>query len=220
MPRLLASLNRQSYCQRCAPKVILADAASTDGTPEIARRMAGCLDLSVIPGGYPSTGRNAGARAAETDYVLFLDADMELRDPTLIERAVERMQKRRLHCLTTSIWCNEGGWLDQLIYLGNDIVQYVSQLGMPFSTGMFMMFERQRFWELGGFDEHILYAEDYWLSKQVSPGRFAVIRGGVYTTNRRFRKMGHARITFMFLRTALNSWNRGYFLRDHKYWEA
>jgi glycosyltransferase involved in cell wall biosynthesis len=220
LPRLLASLTRQTYCQRSSPKVFVADAASTDGTPEIAARFAGALDLSVIPGGYPSTGRNAGARLAESDYLLFLDADMELRDPTLIERGVRRMQKRRLHCLTTSIWCSGGGWLDQAIYLGNNLVQLLSWAAMPFSTGMFMMFDRRRFWELGGFDEHILYAEDYWLSKQVSPARFAVIRGGVFTTNRRFRKMGHGRIACMFLRTALNSWNRGYFLRDHKYWEA
>jgi glycosyltransferase involved in cell wall biosynthesis len=72
LPRLLASLTRQTYCQRSSPKVFVADAASTDGTPEIAARFAGALDLSVIPGGYPSTGRNAGARLAESDYLLFL----------------------------------------------------------------------------------------------------------------------------------------------------
>lgn len=36
--------------------------------------------------------------------------------------------------------------------------------------------------------------------------------------NRRFRKMGHGKIVGMFLRTALNSRNQSYFLRDHKYW--
>lgn len=200
--------------------MFVADAASTDGTPEIAGRFRDRLDLTVIPGGSPSAGRNAGAGLARSDYLLFLDADMELRDPTLIEHAVQRMQKRRLHCLTTPIWCSGGTWLDQLVYLGNNAVQYLSWLAMPFSTGMFMMFDRRRFWELGGFDEKILYAEDYWLSKHVSPARFAIIRGGAFTSNRRFRKMGHGKIACMFLRTALNSWNRSYFLRDHKYWES
>ncbi|HXZ29000.1 MAG TPA: glycosyltransferase [Terriglobales bacterium] len=218
LPRLLTSLTRQTYCRNSRPKVFVADAGSTDGTPELALRFRDRLDVSVIPGGYPSTGRNAGARRAESDYLLFIDADMEFHDPTLIERAVERMQKRRLHCLTTTIWCIGGNWLDHAVYLGNNLVQHLSRLGMPFSTGMFMMFERKRFWELGGFDEKVLYAEDYWLSKKVSPRRFTVIHGGAFTGNRRFRKMGHGKIVGMFLRTALNSWNQSYFLRDHKYW--
>ena len=43
-------------------------------------------------------------------------------------------------------------------------------------------------------------------------------RGGLYTTNRRFQKMGHFRVTKLFLTTALNFWNQDHFLRDHKYW--
>ena len=48
--------------------------------------------------------------------------------------------------------------------------------------------------------------------------RFAVVRGGVYTTNRRLKKMGHLRVGWLFLWTAMNYWNEKYFLRDHKYW--
>ncbi len=200
--------------------MFVADAGSTDGTLEIVNRFRALLDVTVIPGGLPSVGRNAGARLAETHYVLFIDADMELRDPTLVERAVERMRGRGLHCVTTNIWCSKGSLMDQALYLGNNIVQFLSPLVRPFSTGMFMLFDRRRFWELGGFNEKALYAEDYLLSKQVGRRKFAVIRGGVFTTNRRFRKMGHLRIARMFLVTALNTWNDQYFLRDHKYWQA
>ena len=48
--------------------------------------------------------------------------------------------------------------------------------------------------------------------------RFGIVRGGVYTTNRRFQKMGHLRVARLFLRTAFNFWNEKFFLRDHKYW--
>jgi hypothetical protein len=40
----------------------------------------------------------------------------------------------------------------------------------------------------------------------------------VYTTNRRFKRMGHLRVGWLFLKTAMNYWNDKYFLRDHKYW--
>ena len=63
------------------------------------------LNVSVIRGGMPSVGRNQGAALAETPYVLFLDADIELADPSLIRRCVERGQSKELHCVTTNIIC-------------------------------------------------------------------------------------------------------------------
>jgi hypothetical protein len=83
---------------------------------------------------------------------------------------------------------------------------------------MFMFFDRKKFWELGGFHEQIMFAEDYRLSQEVERKRFAIVRGGVYTTNRRFKRMGHLRAGWLFLWTGLNYWNEKHFLRDHKYW--
>jgi hypothetical protein len=74
--------------------------------------------------------------------------------------------------------------------------------------------------ELGGFNEGALYAEDYLLSKQVKSRRFGILPGRVMTTNRRFKKMGHAKIIWMFFWTVLNSFNKQHFLRDHGYWQT
>ncbi len=220
LPMLLTSLTKQTYLQNRKAKVFLADAGSTDGTPQLAMTFRDRLDIEVIPGGLPSVGRNAGARLADGAYVLFIDADMEFRDETMIARAVERMREHELHCLTTNIWCSAGSGLDQALYLGNNIFQWLSQFGSPFSTGMFMLFDRKKFWELGGFHEQALFAEDYLLSKKVGLGRFAVVRGGAYTTNRRFVKMGHFKMIRLFLWTAMNTFNEKHFLRDQRYWEV
>ena len=83
-----------------------------------------------------------------------------------------------------------------------------------------MLFDTVQFRKLGGFNEQVLFAEDYLLSKQVARNRFGIVRGGVYTTNRRFQKMGHFRVARLFLKTAINYWNENYFLRDHKYWQT
>jgi glycosyltransferase involved in cell wall biosynthesis len=201
-------------------RVLVADANSTDGTPEIVMSFRDRLNVSVIPGGMPSVGRNQGAAQADTPYLLFLDADIELADNSLVRHCVERAQSKQLHCVTTNILCKQGSWIDKLFYAGNDFFQYLSWLHRPFATGMFMFFERKKFWELGGFNEQILYAEDYCLSNQVERMRFSIVRGGVYTTNRRFQKMGHLRVGWLFLWTAMNFWNEKYFLRDHKYWAS
>jgi len=199
-------------------KVYVADAGSADGTARIALGFRPLLDIEVIPGGLPSVGRNAGAHRAVTPYVLFLDADVELAEPTLLRRSLELMQRRRLHCVTTGIHCRDGSFSDRMLYFGNNCVQRASRYFKPFSTGMFMLFDTRVFHALGGFDENSLYAEDYQLSKRVARRRFGIVNGGILTSNRRFQKMGHARIVGLFLKTALNSWNENYFSRDQHYW--
>jgi len=198
--------------------VLVADANSTDGTPEIVMTFRDRLNVLVIRGGMPSFGRNQGAAQADSQYVLFLDADIELADRSLIRHCMERAQAKKLHCVTTTILCKGGNWVDKLFYAANDFFQYLSYLHRPFATGMFMLFERKKFWQLGGFHEQILFAEDYRLSQKVERKRFAIVRGGVHTTNRRFKRMGHLKVGWLFLKTAMNYWNEKYFLRDHKYW--
>jgi glycosyltransferase involved in cell wall biosynthesis len=201
-------------------RVLVADANSIDGTPEIVLSFRDRLNVGIIRGGMPSVGRNLGAAQAESDYVLFLDADIELAHPSVVRRAVEAAQHKQLHCVTTNILCRDGNWIDKLFYAGNDLFQYLSQLHYPFATGMFMLFDTKKFRELGGFHEQVAFAEDYLLSQQVARRRFGIVRGGVYTTNRRFQKMGHLRVGWLFLWTAMNYWNDDFFLRDHKYWQT
>jgi glycosyltransferase involved in cell wall biosynthesis len=201
-------------------KVYLADAGSNDGTADIARSFVPKLNLEVIPGGLPAAGRNNGARLANSRFVLFIDADIAIADRTLIRRAVELMASKQLHCVTTNISCPSGTPTDRLLYSANNLMQHLSRLSRPFSTGMFMLFDRSKFEELGGFHEGALFAEDYMLSKQVERKRFGIVPGAVVTTNRRFRKMGHFRVARLFVRTALNTWNDSFFLRDHKYWQT
>ncbi len=211
-------MSKQDYRHLARTKVFVADAASTDGTPKIALSFDGRLDIKVVQGGTPSVGRNRGARCSNSEFILFLDADVELRDPAMLRRAMLRMRSQRLHCLTVDIACAGGSWTDRMLYRANSGMQRLSSWVMPFGTGMFLLFDRARFQELGGFDEHALFAEDFLLTKQVSPLRFSVLDAAVHTSNRRFRRTGHGRMIFLFFWTLLNSRNLRYFQRDHGYW--
>jgi len=219
LPRLLESLCRQDYEGMVATRVLVADAGSTDGTVEAALGFRDRLKVEVVAGGLPSVGRNAGARLATTKYVLFLDADVELPERTLVRRALWRMRRRGLHLATTNIACREGGFFDDLLYAASNLMQRVGSVTKPFATGMFMLFDREAFWALGGFNERALFAEDYLLSKGVARIRFRVVRGRVLTTNRRFQKLGHWTMVRMFFKTMLHTWDEEYFLEDQGYWD-
>src|SRR5580693_6950293 len=105
IPRLLRSLTNQDYAKMSSTRVLVADANSTDGTPEIVLGFRDRLNVSVIRGGMPSVGRNLGAARAESTYVLFLDADIDLAHPSLVRRAVELAYRKQLHFVTTNILC-------------------------------------------------------------------------------------------------------------------
>jgi glycosyltransferase involved in cell wall biosynthesis len=216
---LLDSICRQDYEFIASTAVIVADAASTDATAEIALGYADRLQVRVIPGGLPAEGRNNGARQAQSRYLLFLDADVELGDSGLVRRSVERMKRRELHCATTFIVSKERTLVHNLMYGFNSIIQLGSKYSKPFSPGAFMMFDRRRFNELGGFDERVRYAEDYFLTRNVETRRFAIVPGFVRTTNRRFTRMGHFKFIGLFLRTVANSGNDAFFFQDHQYWK-
>src|SRR5260370_19555496 len=153
IPRLLTSLTTQDYSKMSSTRVLVADAHSTDGTPDIVAVFRSCLNVRVIRGGMPSVGRNHGAALTDTPYVLFLDADIELAHPSVLRRALELAQRKNLHCVTTNILCRDGSWMDKLLYASNDLFQYLSRWHRPFATGMFIRFDTEKFRELGGFND-------------------------------------------------------------------
>src|SRR5690606_8769326 len=95
LPTLLTSLAQQSWSPEA---IVVADAGSTDAT----RSLAEAVGATVVEGGMPAVGRNAGASVATTDLILFLDADVEL-DSGWIEQAVAEFEERELAIATAQI---------------------------------------------------------------------------------------------------------------------
>jgi glycosyltransferase involved in cell wall biosynthesis len=84
---LLASIKRQV---RPPEEVVIVDGGSTDGTPDIVRRLtAGDARYRLIEAGpaTPGRGRNVGVDAASHPWVAFNDAGIDL-DPHWLDRLV------------------------------------------------------------------------------------------------------------------------------------
>lgn len=75
-------------------EVIVVDDGSRDGTPAVVEALAARASVPVRllrqPNRGPASARNAGARAATSEVVFFLDADTEL-EPVALERFVARL---------------------------------------------------------------------------------------------------------------------------------
>lgn len=176
--------------------------------------------IKLVRGGLPAVGRNAGAKHATAKYLLFLDADVQIVDPNLLKNALAYIEEHDFDLVTVNIQSSNGGIKDQIMYLANNIVQWCSSYISPFATGMFMLWNRDKFDELGRFDEQAYYAEDYLLSKQVDRKKFSVYAGVVCTSNRRFaERTGYSRVILLMIKTLLNTWNTRYFYRNNGYWD-
>jgi len=214
--RLLDSISAQDYVHIHDIPIVLADAHSTDGTQTIALGYAPGLNVSVIDGGMPAVGRNAGARLVDAEYVLFIDADIELRDRTIVRRAVELAKKHRYGCVTGLIRCRNGTRTDRFVYAIANWVVRISKYFFPFATGMFMLFKKSRFDELGGFDEAVTLSEDFVLTRNLRAEEFGILDAYFDTPNRRFVKTGHWKMALIILGSILHARGKKYFHKTGK----
>lgn len=175
------------------------------------------MPIRIVEGGLPSVARNNGARRVRTPYVLFLDADIFVKDPRFIHYCL-RVAIGGNYDLVTSQFKTTTGEYNWVFKIFN-VVQRIISLKTPFAVGGFMFFKTETFRALGGFDEQAKVGEDYLLSSKVKPSRFKIIKEAVYTTPRRFKNKG---VMYMVKLMISSWWNRNnpeWFKQDHDYWK-
>jgi cellulose synthase/poly-beta-1,6-N-acetylglucosamine synthase-like glycosyltransferase len=159
----------EAIAQYRGPKeIIISDGNSTDATLPIAREYADTV--LVHEGAMRQTiaqGRNAGAKAATGDYLLFLDADVIIPDiDTTCARFITLFQTDpHLTGLTVScrVFPKSETTMDFIIFR---VVQPFllwlqnSVLRVGAAPGEFQMIPRALFESFGGFDETLTVAED------------------------------------------------------------
>ena len=162
-------------------EIIVVNDASTDATPEIAAQTG----AKVIPINRRqiAASRNAGGRAAQGEYLFFIDAD------TRINRA---------H-VSGGIAALEGGYaggsarvaMDGFVPIwGRMLLRGFSSVyfGLNLGAGAFLFTTRRNFDLIGGFDEQYFAGEEVYFSLELKKlGAFKVLREPVVTSARKLR---------------------------------
>jgi hypothetical protein len=87
-----------------------------------------------------------------------------------------------------------------------------------FSTGCFFAISKNKFNELGGFDETATQSEDFLLSRQIPKNKFKILNRFVGQDSRRFKKMGYCGFIKLVILNYWNKNNSNWFKKDMKYW--
>lgn len=193
LPALLAALGSQVLKP---DEIIVADAGSKDGTPELARE----LGARVVPGGRPGPGRNAGARAATSDLIFFLDADVMPR-PGFLARAIGEFEDKGLAVATTGVEALEDDPTNQVLAESSNLYLQVVQGFSPHAPGWCILVRRVVHEAIGGFDEQVKLAEDHdYVQRAAKQGEFEVLANVLLPVSmRRLEKEGLTKLAFKYL---------------------
>lgn len=158
LPRCLEALRTALADQPWTHEVIVVDNNSSDRTAAIARDWGATVVFE--PYNQISRARNAGARAARGEWLVFVDADTFLSGE-LLRAALTRLESGR---------CCGGGALvsmDRRIGgVNRAFIRFWSNLSVRFhlAAGCFVFCLTQTWKAVGGFSHEVYASEEVWFS--------------------------------------------------------
>lgn len=162
-------------------EVIVVDDSSTDSTADIARAHG----AQVVPVAHRQIAatRNAGARAAGGEVLVFVDADTLVHE-TLVRLALQALRSGAVGGGTVVRF--DG---DMPLYARAMVPLVVKLLQVSrMAAGCFVFCKRSAFEAVGGFDERYFAAEELGLSQALKrQGKFVILREPVLTSGRKLR---------------------------------
>jgi glycosyltransferase involved in cell wall biosynthesis len=162
-------------------EIIVVDDASTDATPQIALHAG--ANLVRINRRQIAASRNAGGRAAQGEYLFFIDADTRIHKAH-VSAAISALE---VGYSGGSARVAMGGFIP---IWGRVLLRAFSFLyfGLNLGAGAFLFTTRRNFDLVGGFDEQYFAGEEVYFSIELKKlGDFKVLREPVVTSARKLR---------------------------------
>ena len=189
--KLLESIKKQNYSDY---EIIVVDAFSKDRTKDI------CMDYGVdfqeMFGRNTSKQRNIGASRASGDILLFMDADVVLRNSRVLGIVSGYFNS---HPEYVGGVCNvypipeEASWYDNLMHFFlNKFIRVCLFLGIGAGMGAFQVVRAKKF---VGYDEKKYVAEDIDIIQRLKKkGKIKFFKFKVYVSLRRFKREGYFKV--------------------------
>ncbi|MDI9623759.1 MAG: glycosyltransferase family protein [Methanothermobacter sp.] len=198
LPRLLESIKNQDFKDY---EIIVADANSTDKTREIAE-MYGC---KIVEGGLPAEGRNNGAKIAQGELLLFLDADVVLTEGYLKD-AIKEFESENLGIAITQMIPLSTRKRDKILHEFANRFMILTESIKPHGAGCCGILTRKKLHDkVGGFDESLDFGEDTDYIERIGRiSKFKVLRKPrLLVSIRRLEKEGLKNLAFKYTKSTI-----------------
>ena len=196
-------------------RIIIADSSTQEYSRNIVlhlpKKYKNILNIEIVEGGYPSIARLNGSKLVKTPYILFIDADMELHDISVVRDTV--LLKKML----VSVPVHTDSKYNWVFRIFDTCQKWSIKMGIPFAIGGYQLWNTKYYWSLGGYNPEHIFAEDFTLSK-LSSELIIHQTNGVYTSSRRFESKGVFYMLWVMFLSFLNKNNDDFFKKSHGYW--
>jgi glycosyltransferase involved in cell wall biosynthesis len=181
LPNTLIAIHAAASGAARPYEIIVVDDSSTDATPEIASRAG--ASVVRINRRQIAASRNAGGRAAQGEYLFFIDADTRIHRRH-VSAAIAALQAGYSG---GSAWVTMDGLVPvwgRLLWRSLSVIYF----GLNLGAGAFLFTTRRNFDVVGGFDEQYFAGEEVYFSLELKKlGGFKVLREPVVTSGRKLR---------------------------------
>ena len=193
----LQSINDAAQRMAEPYEIVVADDASSDQTAAIAKAYGArviSVNLRQI-----AAARNAGAREARGDKLIFVDADTVVNE-AVVRAALEAMKHGAAGGGSAVKF--EGRVPRYADFMQPVLVRLFRATGL--ACGCFLFCTRTAFEAAGGFDEALFASEEISMSLALRrQGRFVVLRQSVTTSGRKLRMYSGKQVLLIFSRIML-----------------
>ncbi len=188
-------------------EVIVVDNNSTDATASIAHRYGAIVVFEAV--NQIGRARNAGARRATGDWLLFIDADSRPSADTFTRMCSVIDSGRYAGGGSTIAMPDAPLWGRTSVFMWN-----VVSVLLRYAAGSFIFVLKPVFDEIGGFDEQYFAAEEVYLSRAIKTRArqldlgFHILRGSPHRSSARKFRLYTLTEMLALLRAALPTWSQ------------
>lgn len=178
--RLLSALVEQTYPNL---EVIISDAESNDETSDVVEHYIKKLNLHVVhsPPGGPGRQRNIGANKARGEWLLFLDADVDIDDKNFVKTLLFNTTQAGWKTSTARLTLTAGSLKEKVgTLLDYHYIKLLRHTKHPVAPGWCILTRRDIFLQNKGFNEKIFFGEDYDYVSRVGKYGFGFGKGTYY----------------------------------------
>jgi glycosyltransferase involved in cell wall biosynthesis len=211
LPKLLRQIADENLKKKYNFEIIISDGGSADSTIETALKFADTVKVHTEKINQNiAMGRNAGAKYAAGEILIFINGDIILQDPDKFFSFLNsNFYYSGYLAMTTyvKVFPEEEILADKLFHWAyNNYFRLLNNIGVGMGRGECQIVRKEIFEKLNGYNESLAAGEDFDLFKRIKKVGNTLFSNKmcVYESPRRFRKLGYAAVTASWVKNGFS----------------